>query len=43
MIIPILYCCNFGLSEELFIKKINKKYAEVMHQADNAAGRKRSI
>ena len=30
----ILRCCNFGL---------NKKYAEVMLQADNAVGRKEVV
>ena len=37
----ILRCCNFKL--KLFMKKINKKYAEIMRQADNAVGRKEVV
>jgi len=37
----ILRCCNFKL--KLFMKKINKKYAEIMLQADNAVGRKEVV
>ena len=28
---------------QLFMKKINKKYAEIMHQADHAVGRKEVV
>ena len=28
---------------KLFMKKINKKYAEIMRQADNAVGRKKVV
>ena len=28
---------------KLFMKKINKKYAEIMRQADNAVGRKEVV
>ena len=38
---PSLWCCNFKL--KLFMKKINKKYYEIMHQADNAVGRKEVV
>ena len=36
----ILWCCNFGLNWNFFMKKKNKKLAEIMLQADNAVGRK---
>ena len=39
----ILWCCNFGLDLNFFMKKINKKYAEIMRQADNAVGRKEVV
>ena len=28
---------------EIFMKKINKKYLEIMHQADHAVGRKEVV
>ena len=37
----IIWCCNFKL--KLFMKKINKKYYEIMSQADNAVGRKEVV
>ena len=37
----IIWCCNFRV--KLFMKKINKKYAEIMRQADNAVGRKEVV
>ena len=37
----IIWCCNFKL--KLFMKKINKKYDEIMRQADNAVGRKEVV
>ncbi len=39
----ILWCCNFRLTKNFFMKKINKKYAEIMHQADHAVGRKEVV
>ena len=39
----ILWCCNFGLKKKFFMKKINKKYIEIMSQADNAVGRKEVV
>ncbi len=39
----ILCCSNFGLNKKFFMKKVNKKYAEVMRQADNAVGRKEVV
>ena len=38
----IIWCCNFRIIK-LFIKKINKKYAEILRQADNAVGRKEVV
>ena len=38
-----LWCCNFGLNLKFIMKKIDKKYAEVMRQADNAVGRKEVV
>ena len=43
MIDTILWCSNFGLNKKFFMKKINKKYVEVMRQADNAVGRKEVV
>ncbi len=39
----ILWCCNFGLKKKFFMKKINKKYIEIMSQADDAVGRKEVV
>ena len=39
----ILWCCNFGLKYKFFMKKINKKYIEIMRQADDAVGRKEVV
>ena len=39
----ILWCSNFGLIKKFFMKEINKKYAEVMLQADKAVGRKEVV
>ncbi len=33
----------FWINFTFFMKKINKKYAEIMHQADNAVGRKEVV
>ena len=38
----ILWCCNFGLKKK-FMKKINKKYIEIMRQAADAVGRKEVV
>ena len=38
-----IWCCNFKINKKFFMKKINKKYAEIMRQADNAVGRKEVV
>ena len=43
MIDTTMQCSNFGLDKKLFMKKINKKYAEIMRQADKAVGRKEVV
>ena len=37
------YCAVILDKLKLFMKKINKKYAEIMRQADNAVGRKEVV
>ena len=37
------YSVVIWIKLKLFMKKINKKYAEIMRQADNAVGRKEVV